>query len=174
MLVLGFSAGLSNFGGAVALGVLPLTRRHRQEIVAIFFVMEMLMPIVGMVIGARTAGPIGARGNFVAGIVLVAIGGYTLLETRREARDLKVPVRRRTMVLLAVALSLDNLVVGFGLGLLGAQVLVTAGFMAASSLGLTVIGLELGRRLGARTGERAELFSGLILVAAGLYVLLRG
>jgi manganese efflux pump family protein len=74
-------------------------------------------------------------------------------------------------VLLAVALSLDNLAVGLGLGLLQTPVIVAAIFMGACSLVLTIIGLELGRQLGARVGERSELFSGIVLVAAGLFVL---
>lgn len=174
LIFLGFSAGLSNFGGAVGLGVLPLKRRHRLEIAAIFFAMEAVMPILGLVVGSQTAGVIGSRGNFLAGLVLLAIGGYTLLETRRETKDLKIPVRRRTVVLLAIALSLDNLAVGFGLGLLQAPVVVAALYMGLSSLVLTVIGLELGRRLGPRMGERSELFSGFILIGAGLFVLLHG
>jgi putative Mn2+ efflux pump MntP len=153
MLVLGFSAGLSNFGGAVGLGVLPLTRRHRYEITGVFFVMEVVMPLIGIAVGAGLAGGIGGQASRIAGLVLVAIGGYTLFETRREARDLKIPVRRRTVILLATALSLDNLVVGFGLGLLGAPILVAAGFMGLSSLVLTVAGLELGRQIGHRAGS---------------------
>jgi len=174
LIFLGFSASLSNFGGAVGLGVLPLTRRLRIEIAAIFLLMEVLMPIIGIILGDRLAGGIGGKGELVAGVVLILIGGYTLLETRREARDLKIPVRRRTVVLLAIALSLDNLVVGLGLGLLHAPLVVAAAFMGFCSLVLTVIGLELGRQLGARIGERSEIFSGLVLIGAGVFVLVRG
>jgi putative Mn2+ efflux pump MntP len=122
----------------------------------------------------RTAGAVGARANLFAGIVLILIGVYTLWETRKETRDLEIPVKRRTIILLAVALSLDNLVVGFGLGLLNAPVLLAAGFMGLSSLVLTVIGLELGKRLGKHLGERSELFSGLVLIAAGVFVVIHG
>jgi manganese efflux pump family protein len=171
LVFLGFSASLSNFGGAVGLGVLPLTQRLRIEIAATFLVMEVAMPVIGLLLGSRLAGSVGSRGQLIAGLVLVGIGGYTLLETRRETRDLTIPVKRRTIVLLAVALSLDNLVVGLGLGLLHAPIPVAAGFMGACSLVLTIIGLELGRQLGNRVGERSELFSGLVLVGAGLFVL---
>lgn len=174
LVILGFSAGLSNFGGAVGLGVLPLERRHRLEILGSFTAMELLMPVIGIVVGNRAAGAVGARANLVAGIVLILIGLYTLYETRKETHNLEIPVRRRTMILLATALSLDNLVVGFGLGLLHAPIILAAGFMGLSSLVLTVIGLELGRRLGKRLGERSELFSGLVLVAAGIFVAVRG
>jgi putative Mn2+ efflux pump MntP len=171
-IVLGASAGLSNFGGAVGLGILPLTPRRRVEIIVTFLTMEVLMPLAGLLLGARLAQGIGNRAEIFAGIVLIAIGGFTLLETRRETKDLKIPVRRSRIVLLAVALSLDNLVVGFGLGLLRAPAVFAATFMGLASLVLTVIGLELGRRLGKRVGERSELLSGLVLIAAGVFVLL--
>jgi putative Mn2+ efflux pump MntP len=174
LIFLGFSASLSNFGGAVGLGVLPLTRGRRIEITLTFLLMEILMPILGIILGDRLAGGIGSKGEVVAGVVLILLGGYTLVETRREARDLQVPARRRAIWLLAIALSLDNLVVGLGLGLLHAPLVVAALFMGFCSLVLTVVGLELGRLLGERVGERSEIFSGLVLIAAGLFVLVRG
>src|SRR5712692_4308640 len=97
LLTLGFSAGLSNFGGAVGLGVLPLQRRHRLEIVAVFLAMEILTPLAGLILGDRLASTIGGKGSIVAGTVLIAIGLYTMLETRRETRDLTIPIRRRTL-----------------------------------------------------------------------------
>ena len=87
------------------------------------------MPVIGLLLGARLSTGVGSKGQLVAGLVLIAIGAYTIVETRRETKDLKIPVRRRTIVLLAVALSLDNLVVGLGLGLLHAPVIVAALFM---------------------------------------------
>lgn len=173
LVVLGFSAGLSNFGGAVGLGMLPLQRRHRREILAAFAAMEILMPTLGVLVGQRASGVVGSRASLFAGGVLILIGLYTMLETRRETRDLTIPVRRRTVVLLAGALSLDNLVVGFGLGLLGAPVVGAVAFMGLSSLLLTALGLELGRRAGRHLGDRAELFSGVVLVLAGAFVLVR-
>ena len=174
MLTLGFSAGLSNFGGAIGLGVLPLQRRHRLQIVSTFLAAEILMPIFGLVLGDRLSKSIGNRGSLIAGVVLILIGVYTLLETRRETRDLTIPVRMRTVVLLAVALSMDNLAVGFGLGLLHTPVAAAALFMGASSLVLTILGLELGRRLGSVVGDRSELISGAVLIGAGAFVLIRG
>src|SRR6202011_1001281 len=115
LIFLGFSASLSNFGGAVGLGVLPLTRRLRLEITLTFLLMEALMPVVGIILGNRLAAGIGSKGQLAAGVVLILLGGYTVIETRREARDLKIPARRRAIWLLAIALSLDNLVVGLGL-----------------------------------------------------------
>jgi len=174
LVLLGFSASLSNFGGAVGLGVLPLRPRHRVEIVVSFLSMEVLMPLVGLLVGGGLAGSVGSRANEVAGAVLVLLAGYTFVETRRETRDLEIPVKRRTMILLAVALSVDNLAVGMGLGLLRAPVVLAAAFMGLCSLVLTVVGLELGRRLGKRAGDRAELLSALVLFAAGIFVIVHG
>ncbi|HEV1998794.1 MAG TPA: hypothetical protein VGR61_11775, partial [Candidatus Dormibacteraeota bacterium] len=66
LIFLGFSAGLSNFGGAVGLGVLPLSIRHRLEILGTFVAMEVLMPAIGLLVGARVSGVIGTKANFFA------------------------------------------------------------------------------------------------------------
>ena len=174
LLILGVSAGLSNFGGAIGLGILPLRARQRLEIVGAFVGMEVLMPVIGIAIGDRMAGGLGRAANAIAALVLVAIGVYTLVETRREARDLSIPLRRRALALLAFALSLDNLAIGFSLGLIHAPLAVAASFMGACSGALTLVGLELGRQLGRRVGDRSELFSGLVLIAAGVFVLVHG
>ena len=73
LIFLGFSASLSNFGGAVGLGVLPLTRGRRIEITLTFLIMEILMPILGIILGNRLAGGIGSKGEVVAGVVLLIL-----------------------------------------------------------------------------------------------------
>ena len=74
LIFLGFSAELSNFGGAVGLGVLPLGARRRLEILGTFVAMEAIMPAVGLLVGARVSGAVGTRASLFAGLVLVAAG----------------------------------------------------------------------------------------------------
>jgi putative Mn2+ efflux pump MntP len=71
------------------------------------------------------------------------------------------------LLLSGLALSLDNLVVGFALGATGASILVGALVIGAVSVALSLIGLELGARIGRRLGDRGEQLAGLMLVAVG-------
>jgi putative Mn2+ efflux pump MntP len=66
-----------------------------------------------------------------------------------------------------LALSVDNLVVGFALGTYHVSFVVAAALIAAVSITMALIGLELGSRLGEHLGQRSELLGGAILIAVG-------
>ena len=76
----------------------------------------------------------------------------------------------RRLVLLAVALSIDNLAIGFALGAAHVNVLLAAAVIGVVSVGLTLAGLELGQRLGPRLGAWGERVGGILLIAVGVTV----
>ncbi len=71
-------------------------------------------------------------------------------------------------MLLGAALGLDALAAGFGAAFVGFPLSVVAA-VAAAQVGLTWIGLKLGRDYGARwLGQRGFYVPGVILVLVGL------
>ena len=74
------------------------------------------------------------------------------------------------LVLSALALSLDNLVVGFALGTYQVAILLSAIIIGAVSVALSLAGLELGARLGGWAGERSDQLGGVILISVGVAV----
>jgi putative Mn2+ efflux pump MntP len=73
-------------------------------------------------------------------------------------------------VVTGAALSIDNLAAGFALGTFHVSLALAAVVIGAISVAMSLIGLELGNRIGARTGERGELLSGLVLIGVGVAV----
>ena len=47
---------------------------------------------------------------------------------------------------------------------------IAAVIIGAVSVTLSLIGLELGNRIGTKTGERGELLGGVVLIAVGIAV----
>ena len=74
------------------------------------------------------------------------------------------------LVLTALALSIDNLVVGFGLGVTKIPLVLALLVFAVVSVALSLAGLEVGRRLGARMQRRSDELAGLVLIAVGILV----
>jgi putative Mn2+ efflux pump MntP len=68
----------------------------------------------------------------------------------------------------AFALSIDNLVVGFALGVYNVSVFEAAVVMGVVSVLLSLLGLELGSRLGKRVEAWSEELGGGVLVLIGL------
>ena len=130
------------------------------------------MPILGLFIGEALSGTIGSYGRYVGSGLLVLTGLYTIWQSIRTGRlerdEEKGILDTRQLLILGVALSLDNLIVGFALGVYHVSIVLAAVTMAVVSVGLSLLGLELGSRLGARVGEYSEMAGGGVLVLVGI------
>ena len=89
-------------------------------------------------------------------------------EENRESSD---PSRGWTLVLLSLATSIDALAVGFSLAMIGVEIWFPAMVIGLVTAAMSVLGLQLGTRLGARFGNRMEILGGVILVLVGLRIL---
>jgi putative Mn2+ efflux pump MntP len=74
----------------------------------------------------------------------------------------------RRLLLVGLALSIDNLVVGFALGASESSVLLTVAALAIVSIAMTLLGLEAGSRRGTRVEQQSEEIGGGILVLVGV------
>lgn len=74
------------------------------------------------------------------------------------------------LILTALGLSIDNLVVGFGLGVTKSPLAFALVVFAVVSVGLTLAGLEVGRRLGARLQRRSDEIAAAVLIIVGVMV----
>jgi putative Mn2+ efflux pump MntP len=161
---------MSNFAGALAIGLAGVDARLRLRVALAFGLFEGGMPIVGLLLGRGLSGSLGSQSSLIAGPLLCLTGIYTIFATRRADPEHDVRSDRAgTAKLLAtgLALSIDNLVVGFALGAYHVSLAVAAALIAAVSVTLSLVGLELGGRLGERLGQRADLLGGAILIAVG-------
>ena len=128
--------------------------------------------------GAGRRRPLNRAGRWTASsILLIATGGYALIQALRgsgeEAPALSEGGIGRLLVT-GIALSIDNLAVGFALGTYHVNLAVASLVIGAVSVALSLIGLELGAKgIGTRTGQRGELLGGLILIAVGIAVATR-
>lgn len=166
--------GLSNFAGSIGIGLAGVDARTRLRVGIAFGLFEGGMPILGLLIGRALAGTLGSWGRYLGGALLVLTGIYTIWQGLRtgavEREEEMGHFDYRQLLILAIALSLDNLVVGFALGVYHVSIVLAAVTMAVVSIGLSLLGLELGSRLGSRVGEYSELAGGGVLILVGIGV----
>ena len=122
---------------------------------------------------------LGGQAHIVGGLLLIAVGGHALFGAARGSRegpDGAAPLAAATLrrlTVLAAGLSIDNLIVGFALGARRTSLLLAVAVIAVACVLLSLIGLELGDRLGAVVEERSEMLGGAVLVAVGVAILTR-
>jgi putative Mn2+ efflux pump MntP len=126
------------------------------------------MPVLGLLLGHGLVGVLGQATRWVGAALLIATGVYGLVQNGQHGRrDTDAPRDLGRLVITGLALSIDNLAVGFALGAYHVSFPVAAVVIGAVSITLSLAGLELGARLGVRTGQRGETLGGLILIGVG-------
>lgn len=100
--------------------------------------------------------------------LLAGVGIWTVVAAQRESAKEEGYARRATtwrgLIVLAALLSVDNLVVGFSLGLGGASPLLLAGTIAAFAMVFALAGLKIGASARKRHERMVETSAGLLLL----------
>jgi manganese efflux pump family protein len=163
LLILGITLSLDNFRTAIALGGLRLTRRHAVEVALVFGFWDMLAPLVGILGGDYFAQTIGSTAEYVGAVVLAAYGLYLLVQAWRTPAPEELD-RRWALFGLPLPLSVDNVVAGTSLGLLGVSPWLAPPLFGAITALMTFVGLELGRAAAHVIRVRSDLLTGVALV----------
>lgn len=141
----------------------------------VFGTFEAGMPLLGLFAGRGAAHALGGSAHIVGGALLIATGAHAIYASLGEDEDelagALAATRVTRLIVLGAALSIDNLVVGFALGADHAPLLASIVAIGVVSVGLSLLGLELGARLGERVERFGELLGGAVLILVGVAVL---
>jgi putative Mn2+ efflux pump MntP len=166
---------LDTFAVAAALGMSGLNGRERVRYGLLFATFEGGMPLVGLLAGGALSRVVGGLADYVAIAVLVGFGAFMLL-AGDEADELRVRRLRSTtglaLVGLGISISLDELAIGFTLGLTRVPVVLAVVLIAAQAFVVSQVGFQVGGRVGERYREGAERLAGIILIGLGALLLL--
>lgn len=190
------SVGMSNLAASIAIGVSGVDARTRLRVGLVFGAFEAGMPVVGLIIGAQAAGSLGHAARWVGAGLLIAVGLYALASAARAGRA-QAPAHAHTqragstadpagrgpgtagpvqpprvshLLVSGLALSLDNLVVGFALGAYHTSIALGVIVIGSVSVALSLIGLELGAGIGRWAGRRGEQLAGVMLISVGIAI----
>jgi len=160
--------GLDTFAVCAALGMAGLPRRQRLRVSALMTAFEGGMPLVGLALGAPLGHALGKDADYIAAAVLIAVGLYMALADEDEPDGRRLAsVHGWGAVALGISISLDELAIGFTLGLLRLPVALVIALIAGQAFVMSQLGLRLGARVSGRLREGAEKLAGATLVVLG-------
>ena len=170
------AVGLSMDAFAVSvckgLSVKELKGRHVLLAGLYFGGFQALMPVIGWLLGYRFESLITEIDHWIAFVLLALIGGNMIRESFSEDEELNDDFGVKTMLLLAIATSIDALAVGITFAFLAVNILPAAGTIGVTTFLLSVAGIYIGRAFGAKYKAGAERVGGCILILIGLKILL--
>lgn len=161
--------GLDTLAISIALGVrgAPLFRAALT-----FALFEAVTPLIGLALGSLVPQRWGMAATVVGGILLIFVG----LHVFRESDELDEEVERlsfsslRLALLAGMAISLDELAIGFPLRFAQLPVPLVIATIGIQAFVITLAGLTFGKRLGERFASYAGRIAGIAFVLVGIWI----
>lgn len=162
------------FAVAVCKGLSIKKLKVRQAaLVGLYFgLFQALMPIIGYLLGYRFESFITSIDHWIAFVLLGIIGVNMIRESFHEDEEMSDDLGFKTMLMLAVATSIDALAVGITFAFLSVQILPAASLIGVTTFLISCAGVYIGHAFGSALRSKAELAGGVILTLIGLKILL--
>lgn len=185
ILIIGLGLAMDAFAVSVTSGlaVHRVRLRYALKLSVSFAFFQALMPVIGWLAGIRFSEKIRTVDHWVAMLLLAAIGVKMILDTLKEnakaggaacAPSCAGEVGLRTLLMLAVATSIDALAVGVSFSCADVDrfsiLLLDAGAIGAVTFLLCLPGVYIGHRFGAAFKGRAGIAGGVLLIGMGVKI----
>lgn len=142
-----------------------------MQVAVTFGVWDGFMPLVGLLLGRYFGQAIGLVADYLGPGVLAAYGLYLIARGLRTEAPEEVD-DRWALFGIPLSLSVDNLVTGTSLGLLGFSPVFSAVVFGAITALMSFIGLRLGRVAARFIPIRMDLLSGIALIVMAVVLAL--
>ena len=132
-----------------------------------------LMPLVGYFLGSFFADVITKYSHWIA-FALLAFLGAKMIKESFESEELDDNMGWKTMLVLAVATSIDASAVGVTFAFLDVNILFAVIVIGVTTFAFSAAGVKIGSVFGEKYKSKAEIAGGIILILIGLKILLDG
>lgn len=191
-ILLGAGLAMDAFSVSIANGLnephMPRSKMYR--VAGTYAGYQFAMPMIGWFCVHAVAEQFEAFRKFIpwiALLLLALIGGKMLAEGIRSVRSGKSAEAEEaqgkqeaclgfgTLMVQGIATSIDALSVGFTISDYGTMMAAVCSFLiAVTTFVLCMAGLKFGKKFGERLADKATIFGGLLLIAIGVEIFVRG
>ncbi|MCX8150761.1 MAG: manganese efflux pump MntP family protein [Candidatus Bathyarchaeota archaeon] len=176
-LLIAVGLAMDAFAVSIASGLTTAPKNRHKTAVAFgvsFGSFQVLMPLIGWIVGVSLSGFIAAFDHWAAFTLLAFIGVKMIYDALRDNDENKhnYELRLAALLALSVATSIDSLMVGLSFAFLQSTIVFPIAVIGIVTFTLSYIGVLFGCALGKFFGEKIKAVGGLILIGIGVKVLL--
>ena len=176
LLLIAVGVSMDAFSVSVCKGL--TTRRFSMRMALVcglwFGAFQALMPVVGYFLGSQFAYYVASVDHWIAFGLLFLIGANMIREAVAGKENSKQTnaLDFKTMLLLAIATSIDALAVGVSFSCIEVELWASVAIIGLTTFVFSVLGVKIGNVFGTKFKKNAEVFGGIILILIGLKILL--
>lgn len=175
VVLIGVGLAMDAFAVSICKGMALKNPSHGAIVVVGFWFgfFQFLMPVIGFYLGDAMYDLIADYDHWIA-FALLALIGINMVREGLSDDDESVDssLGMRTMLLLAIATSIDALAIGISFAMTESSILGPALMIGVITFLISAIGVKIGSVFGDRFGSKAEIAGGLILICIGLKIIL--
>ena len=174
ILLIAVGLAMDAFAVSMAKGIfIKHERRKMALLLASFFGgFQMLMPVIGWLVGSSLEVVIVGIDHWIAFGLLTFIGSRMIYDSaKKESGEKEESLRLRSLMTLAVATSIDALMIGLSFAFLQTQILVPILVIGFITFLLSLTGFFFGCGLERIFGSKIKIVGGVILLAIGIRIL---
>lgn len=175
IVLIGLGLAMDAFAVSICKGLSMKKMNWKSAIIiSLYFgIFQALMPIIGYFLGTTFSSLVENVDHWIAFILLAIIGGNMIKDSfddECEKRNDKVDFK--TMIILAIATSIDALAVGVTFAFFKTSIVLAVSVIGIITFILSLIGVKIGNNFGDKFQNKAELTGGIILIIIGTKILL--
>ena len=180
----GIAVGLAMDALAVSISNGAVTKRvtpwFALKLALCFGLFQAFMPMLGWLVGKAGESVISSVDHWIALVLLCYIGIDTIIKAHRkkkcgETETVREDIPLKTLMMLAVATSIDALATGIILPSAVGASTVSLMLFSVAAIGIVTaflcfFGVYIGKKFGCICSDRAETAGGIVLVAIGVKI----
>ncbi len=175
LLLIALALAMDAMAVSITSGVVVARPSGRQILMqAVFFGgFQFIMPVIGWLLVGSFSQYVKAVDHWIAFGLLAFIGIRMIIGAVKgeDGAPKSDPFALKTLVLMAIATSIDALAVGASFAVTDVDIWLCSTVIGAVAFMLSIVGVLIGRRVGAMFQKRAEIIGGAILIAIGIKIL---
>ena len=145
---------------------------NKIVIIALYFgIFQAIMPLIGYFLGKGFENFVTQIDHWIAFILLLFIGANMIKDAFNDSEDENDDTGFKTMIILAIATSIDALAIGITFAFLGTNIVLATSIIGIVTFVLSAIGVIIGNRFGNRYEKVAKIIGGTILIIMGAKIL---
>lgn len=146
----------------------------KTGIIALYFGgFQALMPLIGYYLANIFKDKVESISNIITFFLLFFIGVKMIKESfENDEENYNDNIDYKTMIILAIATSIDALAVGISLAILNANIWISIISIGIITFILSILGVKIGNIFGDKFGKKAQIAGGIILILIGLKILI--
>ncbi len=177
LILIGVGLSIDSLAASITTGACCkcIKKIHIFKVAIFMAVFQGLMPYIGWLIGSGFKSVIEDYDHWIAFFLLFLIGFKLIYEGITASDDNCSnfnPSNNLLLIGMAIATSIDALVVGIGFGVIDINIYLAMLIIGLLTFMFSSSGVVIGRKIGNKINTGIDIFGGLVLIGLGIKILL--